>query len=289
MSDLRLTDLDAEPGCELPALELFRATQGGRNHAVCGEPSRMGLPPELTDLRQALGVLCAVDQGQVHGTLAICPYSDEQVTLWGPVVASAARRRGIGSALLRETRSAIRDGGFQSLRVLVDERNRIGRAFWLAHGLSPWKRNLVFEHPLGLAPKEAVAGVSLARSEDLDEVARLLRQGFPDSSYCDVPLSQRERQGYRHYLFQESGAILAAATVRAQTARNWLNMLTVAPDARGAGRGERLLAGMLHLEAALGVRRMGLEVLADNPAAIRLYEKVGFRRAWSCTIMTGPL
>ncbi|MFW5750046.1 MAG: N-acetyltransferase family protein, partial [Planctomycetota bacterium] len=230
MSDLRLTDLDAEPACELPALELFRAAQAGRNHAVCGEPSRMGLSPELTDLRQALGVLCAVEQDQVLGALAICPYSDEQVTLWGPVVAPAERRRGIGSELLRETRAAIRDGGFQSLRVLVDERNRIARAFCLAHGLSPWKHDLVFEHSLGRTPHEMVAGVCLARSEDLDEVARLLRQGFPESSYCDAPLAQRERQGYRHYLYQESGAILAAATVRTQTARNWLNMLTVAPD-----------------------------------------------------------
>jgi ribosomal protein S18 acetylase RimI-like enzyme len=46
---------------------------------------------------------------------------------------------------------------------------------------------------------------------------------------------------------------------------------------RGQGIGERLLRACLAKAADKGLTRIELEVRADNPRAIRLYERLGFR------------
>lgn len=288
MTTCQLTDLDRRPDLLAAAVTLFAGATAGRCHAVCGEPSGMAMPVTPQLVNDSLGTLCAVNGPHLLGGLAICPYSTEQVTLWGPVVDGGHRRQGIGSLLVRSCREAARDGGFSSLRVLVDQRNRVARSFWLNHGLSPWKVNRLYELPLPSAlPPEA--GVHPAQSRDHPELVHLLRQGFPDSSYPDDPLSQREHEGYRHYLLQEDGRIVAAAALKDHPGRAWLSLVAVDPQHRGQHCGRRLLAGILHHEAARGTRRLGLEVLEDNHAAIALYERAGFTLVCSATIMTGAL
>lgn len=289
MAELRLTDLDADPQLLSEVLELLRGCPPGRDHAVSGHPSRMGCEPRPQDLHDALGVLVATADGETAGALAICPYSDEQVTLWGPVVHRRLVRRGIGSRLLHEARAALREGGYESLRVLVDTRNRDARAFFLASGLAVWKDDLLYERNLLGALPPSPGGVSRARPSDHAEVAGVFAAAFPESGHLQRPLAQREREGYRHHILQDSGRILAAAAVKGEPERSWLSLLAVRPEARGRHLGTRLLAGALHAEAELGVTRLGLEVLADNVPAIALYTGLGFQRAWTATIMTGPV
>ena len=289
MQGFTLTDLDADPELSTEVLRLFRGCPPGHNHAVCGMPSRMGREPTQADFDESLGVLVLHRERRVVGALALCPYSDEQVTLWGPVIHRAFIRMGIGSHLIDEARRALADGGYESLRVNVDSRNRDARSFLLTRGLSAWKDNLIYERNLyGDLPPDP-GGVSLARSGDHEDVATILKEGFPDSNHTDRPLARRERQGFRHHLLQDSGTIVGAAAVKVTPGRSWLSMIAVSRDHRGQGYGHRLLAGLLHQEAAHGATRLGLEVLADNPAAIALYERAGFHRAWSATIMTGPV
>lgn len=288
LADVTLTDLDATPGSHEAVLKLFRERPPGRIHAVCGEPSRMGRPPTTKDLEHALGVLVAIHRGEVIGALALCAYSSEQITLWGPVVELRYGRRGIGRRLLNEARAACRDGGYQSLRLLVDHRNRPMRNFALSHGLSPWKDNLIFERDLLHDIPASTNGVSRAKPHDHDAVARVLAAAFPDSGHLDRPLSEREHEGYRHHILQENGAVVGAAAVKVTPGRGWLSMIGVLPDLRGQGHGSRLLSGCLHCEAAFGAHRMGLEVLSDNHSAIRMYENHGFERSWTATIMAGP-
>lgn len=289
MHGFTLTDLDADPRFVDQVLTLFRGCGPGHNHAVCGEPSRMGCRVLPGDLAATLGVLIVHRQDKVVGALAICPYSDEQVTLWGPVVHRAFTRMDIGSYLLQEAKLAIADGGYESIRVNVDTRNRAARAFLLGKGLSAWKDNCVYERNLLEALPPTGGGVGVARADDLGDVADILSQGFPDSSHCDEPLQAREREGYRYHLFQDSGTVLGAAAIKVTPGRNWVSLFAIRPDYRGLGYGRRMLAGILHNELGLGATRLGLEVLADNRAAIAIYEGVGFRRAWTATIMTGPV
>lgn len=282
------TDLDARPD-HLPAvLALFAECGPGRDHAVCGEPSRMGRPPTAEDLRDTLGVLVATERDRVIGALAICPYSESQVTMWGPVVNPGLRRRGIGSALWRKARTAIGQGGFASLRVLVDQRNRTARAFCRAHGLTAWKDNRIYQRSLTSDLPAAVSEVGWATPAEHPTVARILADAFPDSAHCEQPLSDREAAGYRHPVIRHDNRVVGTAAVRSHADRSWLSLIAVDPACRGRGLASRLLAGILHLEADLGHTAMALEVLDDNTAAIALYESLHCERAWTATILTGP-
>ncbi len=55
--------------------------------------------------------------------------------------------------------------------------------------------------------------------------------------------------------------------------------LCVRSGYRGAGLGERLLRVAIDEAAVRGIARVSLSVEAENEAAVRLYERVGFRRA----------
>jgi RimJ/RimL family protein N-acetyltransferase len=53
--------------------------------------------------------------------------------------------------------------------------------------------------------------------------------------------------------------------------------MSVAADWRGQGIGTALLGALFRWAPGQGVRRVELEVLANNPGAIRLYERLGFQ------------
>ena len=55
--------------------------------------------------------------------------------------------------------------------------------------------------------------------------------------------------------------------------------LGIVPGWRGRGLGEALLLQALHGFRHTGLGRAQLEVTAQNDAAIRLYRRLGFRRA----------
>jgi ribosomal-protein-alanine acetyltransferase len=57
-----------------------------------------------------------------------------------------------------------------------------------------------------------------------------------------------------------------------------LTSVAVAPDAAGSGVGRALLAALEEDALRHGLRRMRLEVRADNAPAQRLYEATGYRR-----------
>ena len=97
------------------------------------------------------------------------------------------------------------------------------------------------------------------------------------------------RRQYRHHLASRAARVLAAvrgdALVGAavvffhgshRIAR--LYSIAVAPEVRGAGIGEQLLAAAERDARARGSTSLRLEVRTDNPAAQGLYERRGYRR-----------
>jgi GNAT superfamily N-acetyltransferase len=56
---------------------------------------------------------------------------------------------------------------------------------------------------------------------------------------------------------------------------------TILPACRGQGIGSRLLDELISRLTAAGVHDLVLGVLPGNTAAIRLYERYGFRPTWS--------
>jgi len=268
---------------------LFAACPPGHNHQVCGIPERMGLEPQVEDLASCLGVLLALSGIRLVGALALCPYSAQQVTLWGPVVPELGNAKLVSARLLKEARLALRGAGYESVRCLVDLRNRTARALMQGNGFTPWKDNHCFEYALGRAQLPEEAGLRRAAWTDHPEAARILEAAFGSSDHCRYGLAKREREGFRHYVLEDHGVVTAAAAVDGQQRRSWLKLIAVDGKFRGKGMGTRLLKGLLAAEAKLRVPSLGLEVLSDNRAAVALYESVGFVRRFTASILISPL
>jgi ribosomal-protein-alanine N-acetyltransferase len=120
-----------------------------------------------------------------------------------------------------------------------------------------------------------------ARLADLEALVALERASFTTDH-----LSRRQ---YSRHLHSERSAVLAAVDasgllgkavvffrLNSDIAR--LYSIAVADAARGRGLGEALLAAAESAAQRHGARRMRLEVRQDNAAAIRLYERMGYRR-----------
>lgn len=97
------------------------------------------------------------------------------------------------------------------------------------------------------------------------------------------------RQGWRRFLkkprtvfvCRNDGKVLAAAVLllRANSLKARLYSIAVAPEARGRGLGQALLAACERHARQNARNALSLEVRASNEAAINLYRKAGFEAA----------
>ncbi|MFE3839366.1 ribosomal protein S18-alanine N-acetyltransferase [Pseudogemmobacter sonorensis] len=78
------------------------------------------------------------------------------------------------------------------------------------------------------------------------------------------------------FVLEEAGGFLIGRAIAGEAE---LLTLAVAPARRRQGLGRRLVEGFLTRARALQAETAFLEVSAENPAAIALYESLGFRRA----------
>ena len=86
------------------------------------------------------------------------------------------------------------------------------------------------------------------------------------SAACRVARSGKKLAGYHLLLFRRGTAVAR------------LYSIAVAPDFRGRGIAEALLRDAAKVARRRRSRRLRLEVRTDNAAAIRLYERLGYRR-----------
>lgn len=80
-------------------------------------------------------------------------------------------------------------------------------------------------------------------------------------------------------VFLNDGCVAAATLVAIRDDRSWIGGFGVSPESRGRGLGRELLDAAIAAARARGAKRMQLEVLQHNPAAIALYERSGFARS----------
>jgi ribosomal-protein-alanine N-acetyltransferase len=118
-----------------------------------------------------------------------------------------------------------------------------------------------------------------AQPQDADVVATLHARSF----YRGWP-----RQDIEAYLIDPDTPTLVACDARRKVVGfamlrilgDDVELMTIAVDKRfqGKGVGEALLRACFEDLMMTPARRMVLEVAADNPAAIRLYQKLGFHK-----------
>jgi len=131
-------------------------------------------------------------------------------------------------------------------------------------------------------PVTAPVRVRRADLSDLDDLVALERRAFDGD--------RLSRAQYRRHLDSDSAQVLVASDgrhdffgsavlffrKRSRVAR--LYSLATRPESRGLGVGAALLQAAMATARRRGCRVLRLEVRTDNAAAIRLYERAGFRR-----------
>lgn len=289
MSTIFFSDLDERPYLAPRVLEMFTAAGPGRHHAVCGEPQRMGMPPNLQDFEHSMGVLLALEEGHLSGALCLCPYSDEQVTLWGPVSHNGFDPE-LASMLLERAKEALSKNDFSSFRILVDSRNRQTYEFLINKGLHDFQKNILYARDIHKPAELPEYAVQLARSEEeLLLVHNILNNAFPENGHCSLELTTRIEQGYFHYILKFHDAIAGCAVISRNQRRSWLSLLCIDNAYRGNGLSKHLLNGAINCEYAAEQKEIALEVLANNKPAKALYKHCGFQKQWEASILTGPV
>jgi ribosomal protein S18 acetylase RimI-like enzyme len=110
---------------------------------------------------------------------------------------------------------------------------------------------------------------------------------------CDAdfvaPLSRRTRvadyaaklarltERFEAWAGEELAGLVAAYCNEPEKRTAFISSVSVAPNWRGAGIGDRLIESCLGHAAALGFVRVELRVATANAAALRLYARHGFR------------
>ena len=289
MSTIFFSDLDERPYLIDRVIELFSSAGPGRHHAVCGEPRRMGMPPTAEDFTRSMGVLLALEDGHLSGALCLCPYSDEQVTLWGPVSVSGFDDE-LSNMLLARAKEALKKNQFESFRVLIDGRNRQLNNFFVNNGLQVFQKNILFSLGLNRPADLPLFQVQVAREpHELKRVQEILNESFPENGHCSEDLSSRIKQGYIHYILHLKNKIFGTAVISRDNARSWLSLIAIDTQQRGKSRSRHLLNGVINCEYGNDQKEISLEVLANNKAALALYENCGFEKQWEATILTGPI
>jgi mycothiol synthase len=217
------------------------------------------------------------------------------VESWG-VVHPEHRGRGIGASLLHrvEDRASLLLEGLPSgrFRHAINAGDHAAAAMLQARGLRPvrhfWHMQIDLTGPFepGPAP-EGVEVTGVASPDDLPAIHAVLNEAFADDwGHHPEPFDRwaEEQTGSPSYdptlwlLATEVGQPVGALTGNVWGGRGWVDLLGVLAPCRGRGIGAALLRQSFATFAGRGVRRVLLNVDAENPTgATALYERVGMR------------
>lgn len=245
--------------------------------------------PVLLDLREGLGRhWTARADGTLVGYAHLAPHSAELV------VHPAARRHGVGSALL----DALEQAGAE--QVWAHGRRPAALAFAAARGYTAARTLWQLRRPLDVPiPDEPLpAGITLrAFMPEQDEEAWVAvnARAFADhpeqGAWTVRELRAREAEPW----FDPAGFLLAVRADGSLAGFHWTKVhagnppigevyvLAVDPSARGLRLGPALTtAGLRHL-AGRGLTAVLLYVDDDNPRAVHLYEGLGFAK-WDADV-----
>jgi mycothiol synthase len=206
------------------------------------------------------------------------------------LVDPSARRRGVGTALAEQLERLATD---RELAVWAHGGSPAAAALARRRGYAPVRELQHRRRPLGAAaplpPLElpddvALRAFEVGRDEEawLDLNARAFASHPEQGRWTAADLAARQAEpwfdpaGLLLAVDAQQGRLLASHWTKAEGSAGEVYVVAVDPAAQGRGLGGAVvLAGLHHLDAA-GCTSAELYVEADNAAAVRLYERLGF-------------
>ncbi|CAJ1496358.1 mycothiol synthase [[Mycobacterium] burgundiense] len=233
--------------------------------------------------------LLALEADRVVGYLNLAPATDDGGAMAEAVVHPQARRRGIGSTLVRR---GLAEAG-AGVRIWAHGNLEPARATARALGLSPVRELLQMRRPLrDLPPVRPAAGVRMATYSGPEDDAELLRVNnaafdwHPEQGgWTAADIAERRGEAWFDPagLFlafdEQSGVLLGFHWTKVHGPDlGEVYVVGVDPAAQGRGLGGLLtLTGLHHLAERLGAEStVLLYVEADNTAAVKTYQRLDF-------------
>ncbi|MGQ1839352.1 mycothiol synthase [Kocuria turfanensis] len=295
---------------ERPAVAPVEEIAGLASRAEAADGDPPFSDQTLVDLRTAPGgrvrtVLARASGGELLGAAVRVHEPDDGAALVELVVDPGHRRGGIGAALA----AALAGETAGTVRAWAHGGHPAAAALAARHGLVPVRDLHRLLRPLGDAPdlplpEEMPAGYRLRAFEpgrDEDEWLRVNAAAFaghPEQGRMTLEdLRQREAEPW----FDPAGFLLAVRSGEPGTVAgfHWTKVhpgdgerpalgevyaVGVAPEHQGTGLGRALTAAGVNHLARQGLGEVMLYVDGDNTAALRLYERLGFR-PWHLDVM----
>lgn len=115
------------------------------------------------------------------------------------------------------------------------------------------------------------------READVGAVIAIERRGYP-FPWTEGIFRDCLRVGYPSWVYTIDEVVRGYAVMSCAAGEAHVLNVCVAPEWQSRGVGERLMQHMIRQSARLGAEQLLLEVRPSNPAAIRLYQRLGFRQ-----------
>jgi ribosomal protein S18 acetylase RimI-like enzyme len=230
-------------------------------------------PPEET-------LLVADQSGRVLGFGGVeLPRGFGHAELFGPLVAAEARGQRLDARLLDASLDRARGQGADSVLASVGTRNAAGRILLEQRGFRPRGRpqatfRLTKSEHRGVEEPPNGVDVRAATEDDLEPALALYRECFPGGRFPDEAWRENVANG-TVYTAEHEGRLVAILNI--DPSDRWVYHVGVTASERNRGVGAYLLSRSLEeYWSRHPGETLGLDVPADNVAAIRLYRRQGF-------------
>lgn len=266
------------------------ALAGLEERTVAGDGGRLKL--EWGTLRARTGVdvedLVWWDGERLLGFLGLYTFDPPSVELVG-MVDPAARRRGIGRALIDAALPLCRERGLSPPLLVVPRTSVAGRALALGRGatLDHSEHALVLHGPPAEGPSDRRVTVRPARPADVPELSRLLAVAF--GSAPGHLAGRLDSDSERTLVVELDGVPVGTVRLTVEGGRGGVYGFAVDPARQGRGIGRDVLRRVCHQLRREGVDRIGLEVEVANDHALALYTSLGFVRVTTEDYFALPL
>ncbi len=266
--------LTASAGLDRSTLAAIRALE---REVVTADGGRLKLEHGVLEQRDPALVqdLLWWEGERLVGFAGLYAFGPPDVEIAG-MVAPAARRAGIGTALLRAALPLARERGYARALLVTPNGSAAGRAFALAQAavLDHAEHFLVLGDTPDGRPRDRSVTLRPAVPTDEPAVRRLLASAF--GSAPDGPL--RDHPGDTTYVIERTGEPVGTLRLSVHGETGGIYGFAVHADAQGQGIGRDVLSRACRLLRDGGCTRVTLEVETQNEGALGLYLSTGFVR-----------